>query len=124
MTFAERLQSLLKERHISAYKLAKDIGIAQTQVSSWKKGNLPSFDNILALSVYFQVSTDYLMTGDEATPDNRLYINEKERNLIEQFRKLTPYEQDDVYYIVEMKVEKVKRGDTSQNWTENSGETA
>lgn len=124
MSFAERLESLLKERQITAYKLAKEIGVAQTQVSSWKRGNLPSFENVVTLSAYFQVSIDYLMTGEQASADNRLYLTEKERDLIEQFRKLTQYEQDDVYYIVEMKVEKVKRGNTSQNWTENSGETA
>lgn len=124
MSFAERLEILLKERKITAYKLAKEIGVAQTQVSSWRRDKLPSFENVVALATYFRVSTDYLMTGVDAPPDNRIYLSEKERELIEHYRKLTPYEQDDVSYIVEMKVEKVKRGNFSPKWIKDSGETA
>lgn len=59
---AERLQSLMKEDNITAYKLAKDLNISQSVIGYWLKGKTtPNADYIIAIADYFNVCTDYLL---------------------------------------------------------------
>lgn len=59
---AERLQSLLKEEGITAYKLSKDLGISKSVVKYWIDGKTtPNADYIIALADYFNICADYLL---------------------------------------------------------------
>ena len=59
---AERLQSILKEEHISAHKLATDLGISNSVVYYWVQGKTtPNADYIIALADYFNICADYLL---------------------------------------------------------------
>ena len=70
----ERLKKILEERGLTAYKVSKETGIAQTSFSDWKKGkSKPSAEKIKILSDYLGVSLEYLLGGnDEAEFDNNL----------------------------------------------------
>ncbi|WP_278839970.1 helix-turn-helix domain-containing protein [Holdemania filiformis] len=70
----ERLKKILEERGLTAYKVSKDTGIAQTSFSDWKKGkSKPSVEKIKILSDYLGVSLEYLLGGNEETGlDNNL----------------------------------------------------
>lgn len=88
MHFQEILVQLMESRKVTAYKLYKDTGIAQSVIGRWKSGKAaPSLDNLNALSGYFGVSVDYLL-GNEKKPaisdDDEL--SEDEIKLIEQYR--------------------------------------
>ena len=61
----ENFEKLLKERHLTAYKVAKDTGLTTSTLTNWKKGRYtPKQDKLKALADYFGVSIEYLMTGD------------------------------------------------------------
>jgi len=78
----------MDSRKVTAYKLFKDTGIAQSVIGRWKSGKAaPSLDNLNALSAYFDVSVDYLL-GNEKKPaigdDDEL--SKEEIDLIKRYR--------------------------------------
>lgn len=59
--FAERIKELREERKLTMSQLAKELGIRQSTISRWERGErLPNLDAIIALAKFFKVSTDYL----------------------------------------------------------------
>ena len=70
--FADIFSKLLQERNITAYKLAKDLGLSNGMLSGWKKQEyMPSADMLMKLSDYFNVSVDYLL-GKDPIPNRKL----------------------------------------------------
>ena len=62
MTTVEKIQKLLDERKISAYKLSLEIGLNKTFLTDWKSGKAkPSADALTKIADYFNVSVDYLL---------------------------------------------------------------
>lgn len=58
----ERLKELLKEKNITPYKLSQDLNISKSVVHYWLTGRTtPNADYIIELSIYFNVSSDYLL---------------------------------------------------------------
>lgn len=66
MNVADRIQSLRKTKGISQEELADKIGVSRQAVSKWEsEQSLPDIEKIIALSEYFEVTTDYLLKGIE-----------------------------------------------------------
>ncbi len=66
----DRLEKLLKEYGITAYRLAKDLGISQSSLSEWKRGNsIPKHERLVKIAAYFNVPLSYL-TDNEADDVN------------------------------------------------------
>lgn len=60
--FIDQLCSLMQEKQITAYHLAKECGIGRSGVSKWVHGHrMPSFENIVAVAQYLGCSVDYLI---------------------------------------------------------------
>lgn len=60
--FAERLRFLRSEKGIGQNLLAKELGISNASISYWETGKqLPSAEAVYKLSVYFGVSSDFLL---------------------------------------------------------------
>ena len=60
--FSERLQQLRKEKELSQVELAKVLNTTQRRISYMESGKVePDLSTLVALSVYFEVSTDYLI---------------------------------------------------------------
>ncbi len=60
--FAERLQSARQLRKLSQSELATKSGLQPSAVSHFEIGRrAPSFDNLKALSIALEVTTDYLL---------------------------------------------------------------
>lgn len=67
----EIFENLLKERGITAYKVAKDTGISTGSLTDWKKGrSAPKADKLQKIADYFGVTVDYLLGNEpkEKTP--------------------------------------------------------
>jgi len=59
--FPKILRELMKEQNINQSQLANEIGINQSQVSSYLSGRcLPSYNQIRLISNYFSISADLL----------------------------------------------------------------
>lgn len=68
----ERLQELMDMNNTTAYKVSADTGIPTSYFSRWKQLNLiPKTENVITLAKYFNVSTDWLLTG-ENKPNNQI----------------------------------------------------
>lgn len=61
----EIFERLLAEKHVTAYKVAKEANITQTALSNWKMGkSTPGIKNLQKIADYFEVTIDYLMGLD------------------------------------------------------------
>lgn len=68
----ENFEKLLKERGISAYKVAKDTGIGTATLSNWKTGKYtPKADKLQKIADYFGVTLEYLTgtRGNASSPN-------------------------------------------------------
>ncbi len=106
----EIFEKLLRERGVTAYKVAKDTGIGTATLSNWKNGKYtPKQDKMQKLADYFGVSIDYLMTGKDSTPEEThidldYAKNETERKLLVLCRKandVSEEEREDIINLFE-----------------------
>lgn len=62
MAFHVRLKQLRQKHKLTQGELASILGLKPTAISNYEsKRNEPSFDKLIALSKYFDVSCDYLL---------------------------------------------------------------
>lgn len=74
----EIFEQLLQSYGITAYKFCKDTGISQSTISTWKKKrNLISGEIAQTIVNYFNVSLEYLMTGEEKECGEKYYLNDE-----------------------------------------------
>lgn len=67
MEFQQRLYELRKQSGLSQEGLAALLGVSRQAVQKWETGaSRPDLDNLASLARYFNVSLDYLVTGQEA----------------------------------------------------------
>lgn len=68
MNIADRIQSLRKRQGLSQEELADSVGVSRQAVSKWESGqSMPDLEKIIALSEFFQVTTDHILKGTEYT---------------------------------------------------------
>lgn len=99
MTIVDRLLSLMDERNLKPAQITRELGISGSSFTDWKKGKgSPSLEVIVKFADYFNVSLDYIVRGEDFKipfADKSLEIsNNKERQCLKKFRKLTPVLQD------------------------------
>lgn len=71
-------EKLLQKHGVSTYKVSKETGIAQSVFSSWKNGiSTPKQDKMQKIADYFNVSLEYLMTGEEKEGGEKYYLNDE-----------------------------------------------
>ena len=63
MEFTKTLNRLMKERGLSLSELAKGTGMAKSTLHNLLNGTEPSLGKAQLLSRFFNVSLDYLVTG-------------------------------------------------------------
>lgn len=70
MTLNENIKHLRSVRNLSQVELAKALGVTKQSISNWENNNIqPSIDMLIRISVFFSVSTDFILGLD-----NRKYI--------------------------------------------------
>lgn len=61
----KKFSVLLEKSNKTAYRVAKETGIAQSVLSDWKNGrSKPKADKLAALAKYFGVSIEYFLEQD------------------------------------------------------------
>ena len=66
MEFSQRLYDLRRKAGLSQESLADLLGVTRQAVQKWEAGTTrPDMDNLTALAQYFNVTLDYLVTGQE-----------------------------------------------------------
>lgn len=82
MEFNEKLQELRKQKGLTQEELAQVLYVSRTAISKWESGRgYPNIESLKAISKYFGVSLDELLSSDEiltiAEDDNK----QKEKHL-------------------------------------------
>lgn len=66
----DRIKALRKKKGITQTELGEILGVGQKSISMIEKGMCnPTMSQLVALSDYFKVSTDYILKGDEKIKD-------------------------------------------------------
>ena len=70
MTFSDRLRELRADRSLTQKDVYTAIGVSPIVYQRYEYGRSPSFEKLLALADYFDVSLDYLV-GRSDDPTRR-----------------------------------------------------
>lgn len=65
MNSVERVKAICKDRKIAISRLKRDLGFANGYIGQLRKGTFPA-ERLSDIAAYLSVSTEYLMTGEEA----------------------------------------------------------
>lgn len=66
MDFSEKLLTLRKAKDLTQEQLAEKLNVSRQSVSKWESGQaMPELEKIVAMSVVFDVTTDYLLKSSE-----------------------------------------------------------
>ena len=89
MTISQRVFYLLTKQGKKQNELSEFTGISKSTISAWNtRGTNPAADTISTIADFFDVSTDYLLTGKEKS--SSLYVlSTDEQELLENFKKLS-----------------------------------
>ena len=93
------IKTLRATKGISQEALAEVCGVSMQAVSKWENNqSYPDITLLPVLSDYFQVSLDYLLTGDTANADVSAGLNAQDEHITELLRDRTD---EDTLYIVQ-----------------------
>ena len=66
MEFHEKLQELRKQKGLTQEELAESLYVSRTAISKWESGRgYPNIDSLQAISKFFSVTIDELLSGEE-----------------------------------------------------------
>ncbi|HBL81430.1 MAG TPA: hypothetical protein DD391_02335 [Clostridiales bacterium] len=94
MNFSQRLQEIMKNNGITKFKLSKQLNVSPSTVANWLNGeSRPNIERIRQIAEFFNVSADFLLTGNNASSQQMPVSNESfeqlERILLDAFRKVS-----------------------------------
>ena len=112
MKFSEVFKNLRKEKGLTQVEMAKELGISRSAIGMYEQGKRePDFETEEKIADYFNVTLDYLRTGNSA-PSTGWYLdpetarlaqdafqNPQLRLLMDSSRSLSP---DDIKILVDM----------------------
>lgn len=87
--FIERLNQLLKERHLTKKQFLIDNKMGKNQFHHWQTGTLPNPSTVKAIAGYFGVSEAYLLgDSDDPSPVRGAVRSTPEEHLLDAFHQL------------------------------------
>lgn len=95
MVFTERLNQLLREKHLTRKQFLDDLHFGKNQFTYWEKNQtVPNRSTLDGIATYFGVSTDYLL-GNTDQKEKTTNLEEKGRQaeFVDLFSQLTPEQQ-------------------------------
>ena len=82
MEFNEKLQELRKQKGLTQVELAELLYVSRTAVSKWESGRgFPNIESLKAISKFFSVSLDELLSGEDILAIAEKDHKEKERTI-------------------------------------------
>lgn len=81
MEFNEKLQELRKQKSLTQEELAEALYVSRTAISKWESGRgYPNIESLKAISKFFSVSLDELLSSDEVLTIAEEDHREKEKH--------------------------------------------
>ena len=80
----DRIELLMHQKGVTAYRVAKDTGLSTGLFSQWKKRmQRPSMDKLNKLADYFGVSVDYLSGNEQKKePTHNVQVRDEHDNIV------------------------------------------
>ena len=86
MTISERILKVLKDRDMTQVEFAKQVGIASSTISEWKKKKTnPAADKIMNICNVLQITPEQLLTGKGIEDEEEIVATSPES-------RFTPYD--------------------------------
>lgn len=86
MTISERILKVLKDRNMTQAEFAKQVGIATSTISEWKKRKTnPTADKIMDICNVLQITPEQLLTGKGIEDEENITVTSRES-------RFTPYD--------------------------------
>ena len=96
-------ESLLHERGVTAYKVAKATGISTASLTDWKKGrSSPKADKLQKIADYFGVSVDYLLGNEPKEKPAGQTTDEPNEKILKFVEILRELPEDKLDLVIEM----------------------
>lgn len=108
MTVGDRISELLQNNDMTQKQLALELRIAVTTMNGYVKNHRePDFATLKQIARYFHVSCDYLLDYPESAKEQAITVfKSTERELIANFRKISPKEKQLLSELAEILAEK------------------
>ena len=72
----EKYVKLRNKKGVTDYRVSEDTKITKSTFSDWKNGrSKPKDEKLLKIAEYFEVTLDYLRTGEEPSQPDGYYLN-------------------------------------------------
>ena len=79
MTISGRILKVLKERNMTQAEFAKQVGIATSTISEWKKRKTnPTADKIMDICNVLQITPEQLLTGKGIEDEENITVTSRE----------------------------------------------
>ena len=79
MTISERVLKVLKDRNMTQAEFAKQVGIATSTISEWKKRKTnPTADKIMDICNVLQITPEQLLTGKGIEDEENITVTSRE----------------------------------------------
>ena len=79
MTISERILKVLKDRNMTQAEFAKQVGIATSTISEWKKRKTnPTADKIMDICNGLQTTPEQLLTGKGIEDEENITVTSRE----------------------------------------------
>ena len=79
MTISERILKVLKDRNMTQAEFAKQVGIATSTISEWKKRKTnPTADKIMDICNVLQITPEQLLTGKGIDDEENITVTSRE----------------------------------------------
>ena len=79
MTISERILKVLKDRNMTQAEFAKQVGIATSTISEWKKRKTnPTADKIMDICNVLQITSEQLLTGKGIEDEENITVTSRE----------------------------------------------
>ena len=79
MTISDRILKVLKDRNMTQAEFAKQVGIATSTISEWKKRKTnPTADKIMDICNVLQITPEQLLTGKGIEDEENITVTSRE----------------------------------------------
>ena len=112
--FGNNLKNLRNEAQINQKTLASQFRVTQATISSWENGRTaPSFEQLIQIADYFDVSVDYLI-GRTNIDNNYVYNPQKDIADILEILQQTDNREREIIYRLLKEYAKTKKAMTKE----------
>lgn len=99
----KNLKKLREAHKMSQQKLAEKLFVTQQSIYKYENDlAYPTLDTLKLMSKIFSVSIDYIVDNEQSnkSPENLYLLNEDEKNMIENYRQLSPDVKKNILFLL------------------------